>query len=185
MLKPFARIAAACAALAVAPALAQTPPVLTPIAPPAVAAAAPGQAEGLAWRGFQACLAISRGAALDKAALEAGFLKDEKGWVAEIGERTLTIELATPPAPPGARACVVVSRGPLADHAGFNKRLAAWATREGFAAPVTGTTAGGGQTTQYATADGARIVVLAFYPDTGKPEQPTRSLLFVGWTPAP
>lgn len=185
MLKRSIRIAAICAALAATSAAAETPAVITPSAPPAILSASPGQAEGLAWRGFQACLAISRGATLDKAALEAGFLKDEKGWVAEIGERTLTLELATPPAPPGARACVVVSRGPLADHAGFNKRLAAWAAREGFAAPVTGTTAGGGQTTQYATPDGARIVVLAFYPDTGKPEQPTRSLLFFGWTPAP
>ncbi len=32
-------------------------------------------------------LAISRGATLDKAALEAGFLKDPSGWVAEIAER--------------------------------------------------------------------------------------------------
>lgn len=181
MLKPLARALAACAILAALPAgaHAQAP---APAAPPP-AATVVGAAEGLAWRGFQACLAVQRGAPLDKAAAEAGFHKDDKGWVAEAGERTLTIELATPPAPPGAKACVVVSRGPLADHTGFNKRVATWAAKEGFAAPQSGVTAGGGRTEQYAVPDGSRVVVVAFYPDTGQPQQPTRSLVFVGWTP--
>ena len=185
MPKLFSSLAATCALLATLPAAAQTAVLPAPTAPPAAAAVAPGQAEGLAWRGFQACVSVSRGVPFDKAAAEAGFIKDDKGWVADIGERTLTIELATPPAPPGAKACVVVSRGPLADHAGVVKRVSAWAAREGFAAPETGVTAGGGQTVQISTPDGARVIVLAYYPDAGKPEQPTRSLLFVGWTPAP
>ncbi len=178
MLKPLARALAACVVLAALPAGAQAP---APSGPPPAATVA-GPAEGLAWRGFQACLAIARGVPLDKAAAEAGFLKDATGWVAEIGERTLTLELATPPSPPGAKGCVVVSRGPLAAHAGFNKRVAAWAAREGFAAPQSGVTAGGGQTEQYAVPDGSRVVVVARYPDTGQPRQPARSLLFVGWT---
>lgn len=178
MLNPLARVLAACALLAALPAGAQAP---APSAPPPAATVA-GQAEGLAWRGFQACLAVQRGAPLDKAAAEAGFLKDDTGWVAELGERTLTIEQATPPSPPGAKGCVVVSRGPLADHAGFNRRIAAWAAKEGFSAPQSGVTTGGGQTEQYAVPDGSRVVVLALYPDTGQPRQPARSLLFVGWT---
>ena len=178
MLKPLARLVAACATVAALPVDAQPVP---PAAPPPAATVA-GPAEGLAWRGFQACLAVQRGILLDKAAAEAGFLKDDKGWAAEIGERTLTIELATPPSPPGAKGCVVVSRGPLADHAGFNKRIAAWAAREGFAAPQSGVTSGGGQTDQYAVPDGSRVVVLALYAETGNPAQPPRTLLFYGWT---
>ena len=72
---------------------------------------------------------------------------------------------------------MVVSRGPLADHAGFNKRVAAWAAREGFAAPQSGVTAGGGQTEQYAVPDGSRVVVVARYPDTGQPRQQARLLV--------
>jgi len=186
MLKLLSSLAATCVLLAAFPVVAaQTSVLPVPAAPPAVAAVAPGQAEGLAWRGFLACMSVSRGIPFDKAAAEAGFIKDDKGWVADIAERTLTIELATPPAPPGARACVVVSRGPLVDHAGVVKRVSAWAAREGFAAPETGVTAGGGQTVQISTPDGARVIVLAYYPEAGKPEQPTRSLLFVGWTSAP
>lgn len=177
MLKPLSPVLAVCALLAALPASAQAS---LPAIPPKPAAAS-GPAEGLAWRGFQACLAVQRGIPLDKAAAEAGFLKDDKGWVAEIGERTLTIELATPPSPPGAKGCVVVSRGPLADHAGFNKRVAAWAAREGFAAPQPGATAGGGRTEQYAVPDGSRVVVVALYAAVGDPAQPPRSLLFVGW----
>lgn len=184
MLKPLCRTLAACAMFAALPAAAWASLPAVPPKPP-VAVTTAGLAEGLAWRGFQACLAVQRGIPLDKAAAEAGFLKDDKGWVAEIAERTLTIELATPPAPPGAKACVVVSRGPLADHAGFNKRIAAWAAKEGFSAPVASVTAGGGQTTRYSLPDSSRVVVLALYPDIGNPEQPPRSLLFVGWTPAP
>ncbi|MBI5940075.1 MAG: hypothetical protein HY859_06585, partial [Caulobacterales bacterium] len=93
----------------------------------------------------------------------------------------LTLELATPPAPPGARACVMVSRGPLADHAGFGRRIGAWAGKEGLAGQAPGVTAGGGQSLNYATPDGARAVVLVLYPDTGNPDQPARSVLFVGW----
>ncbi len=179
------RLVALCLALAALPAAAQTPPPRGPAPLPLPAPTVSGPAEALAWRGLQACLAVSRGATLDKAAAEAGFLKDDKGWVAEIAERTLTIELAAPPAPPGAKACVVVSRGPLVDHAGFTRRVSAWAAKEGFAAPVEGSTAGGGKTTQYFTPDGSRAVVVAYYPETANPAQPTRSLVFVGWTPAP
>lgn len=185
MLKSLSHLVAACALVAALPAAAQTAAQPAPATPTAILAPAPGQAEALAWRGFQACLAVARGIPLDKAAAEAGFIKDDKGWVAEIAERTLTIDLATPPAPPGAKACIVVSRGPLADHAGVVKRISAWAAKEGFAAPETGVTAGGGQTVQLSTPDGARVIVLAYYPETGKAEQPTRSLLFLGWTPAP
>lgn len=174
MLKTAARLILLCALLVALPAAAQTP-----------AATVAGPAEALAWRAFQACLAVSRDATLDTAAAQAGFLKDEQGWVAEIGERTLTLELATPSSPPGARACVMVARGPLADHAGFGKRLDAWALKEGFSPAITGTTPGGGQAARYATPDQARAVVLANYPDTGNPDQPARSILFVGWTPAP
>ena len=173
MLKTAARFALLCAVLCALPASAQNP-----------ATVKSGPAEALAWRGFQACLQISRGAGLDKAAAESGFLKDDKGWTAEIADRSLTIELADPPSPPGAKGCVVVSRGPLADHAGFGKRIGAWAGKEGLAGLEAGVTAGGGQTLNYATPDGARAVVLVFYPD-GDPDQPTRSILFVGWTPAP
>lgn len=169
MLKTAARFALLCAMHCALPAWAQTP------------AAQSGPAEALAWRGFQACLQVSRGASLDKAAAEAGFLKDDKGWAAEIADRTLTIELATPPAPPGAKSCVVVSRGPLADHAGFGKRIGGWAGKEGLAGPEAGVTAGGGQTLNFATPDGARAVVVVRYPDTGDPDQPARSILFVGW----
>lgn len=169
MLKTAARFALLCALLCALPASAQTP------------AATSGPAEALAWRGFQACLQISRGASLDKAAAEAGFVKDDKGWAAEIVDHTLTIELVSPPAPPGSRGCAVVSRGPLADHAGFGKRIGAWAVKEGLEGPESGVTAGGGQTLNYATTDAARVVVLALYPDTGNPDQPTRSILFVGW----
>lgn len=174
MLKTAARLALLCAVLAAWPASARTPPPT-----------AAGPAEALAWRAFQACLSISRGAPLDTAAAQAGFLKDQQGWVAEIGERTLTLELATPPSPPGARACVVVARGPLADHEGFGKRLDAWALKEGFSPAIRGATPGGGQAARYATPDQARAVVLASYPDTGRPDQPARTTLFVGWTPAP
>jgi hypothetical protein len=170
MLKTAARLVLLCALLAAWPASARTP-----------AATVAGPAEALAWRAFQACLAVSRGATLDTAAAQAGFLKDEQGWVAEIGERTLTLDLATPPAPPGARACVMVARGPLADHAGFGKRLDAWALKEGYALAVRGETPGGGQSARYATPDESRALVLAYYPDTGRADQPTRSILFVGW----
>lgn len=170
MLKTAARLALLCSLLCALPASAQTP-----------AAVKSGPAEALAWRGFQACLQISRGASLDKAAAEAGFAKNDKDWTAEIAERTLTIALATPPAPPGAKSCVVVSRGPLADHAGFGKRIAGWAGKEGLTGPDAGVTAGGGQSVHYATPDGARAVVLVLYPDTGNPDQPARSILFVGW----
>lgn len=174
MLKTAARLALLSALLCALPASAQTP-----------ATAGSGPAEAISWRGFQACLQISRGASFDKAATEAGFLKNDMGWAAEIAERTLTIAMADPPSPPGARGCVVVSRGPLADHAGFGKRISAWAGKEGLTGPVAGVTASGGQTLNYATPDGARAVVLAVYPDTGNPDQPARSILFVGWTPAP
>lgn len=174
MLKTSARLALLCAGLAALPVSAQTP-----------AATVAGPAEALAWRAFQACLAVSRGAPLDTAAAQAGFLKDPQGWVAEIGERTLTLELATPPTPPGAKACIVVTRGPLADHAGFGRRLDAWALKEGFSPAIKGATPGGGEAARYATPDQARAVVLAYYPDTGRPDQPARTTLFVGWTPAP
>ncbi|HRD29707.1 MAG TPA: hypothetical protein PLO65_15505, partial [Caulobacter sp.] len=84
-------------------------------------------------------------------------------------------------APPGARACVMVARGPLADHAGFGKRLDAWALKEGYAPAVRGETPGGGQSARYATPDESRALVLAYYPDTGRADQPSRSILFVGW----
>lgn len=171
MLKTAARLVLSCALLTALPASAQTPPASTA-----------GAAEALAWRAFQACLLISKGGSLDTAAPAAGFLKDDKGWAAEIAERTLTIELATPPAPPGAKSCVVVARGALADHDGFGKRIGGWAGKEGFTGPDAGTTAGGGQTLRFVTPDGARAVVLVHYPDTGNPDQPTRSILFVGWT---
>lgn len=171
MLMTAARLALLSALFCTPPAWAQTP-----------AAQVSGPAEALAWRGFQACLQISRGASLDKAAAEAGFLKDaEQDWVAEAAGRTLTIVLATPPAPPGAKSCVVVSRGPLADHAGFGKRIGGWAGKEGLAGQAPGVTAGGGQALNYATPDGDRAVVLVLYPDTGNPDQPARSVLFVGW----
>lgn len=170
MLKTAARLAFLSALLFTLPVSAQTPP-----------AAVSGPAEALAWRGFQACLQVSRGASFDKAAAEAGFLKGDMGWWAEIAERTLTIELVNPPAPPGSRGCAVASRGPLADHAGLGKRIAGWAGKEGLSGPEEGVTAGGGQTLNYATSDAARVVVLALYPDTGNPDQPTRSVLFVGW----
>lgn len=171
MFKTVARLAALCLPLVALPASARGP-----------AAPTAGPAEALAWRALQACLSISRGASLDTAAAQAGFLRDDQGWVAEIGERTLTLELATPPAPPGARACVMVSRGPLADHAGFGARLDAWAVKEGYAPAVRGPTPGGGQSARYATPDESRALVLALYPDTGGPDQPTRTILFVGWT---
>lgn len=170
MLKTATRFALLSALFCALPASAQTP-----------AATVSGGAEALAWRGFQACLQISRGASLDKAAAEAGFVKDDKGWAAEIADRTLTIELVSPPSPPGARGCAVASRGPLADHAGLGKRIGAWAGKEGLTGPEEGVTAGGGQTLNYATPDSARVVVLAHFPDTGNPDQPTRSVLFVGW----
>jgi hypothetical protein len=141
MLKTAARLALLCTLLCALPASGQTP-----------AAQVSGPAEALAWRGFQACLQVSRGVSLDKAAAEAGFLKDaDQDWVAEAAGRTLTIVLASPPAPPGAKSCVVVSRGPLADHAGFGKRIGGWAGKEGLAGPKTGVTAGGGQALNYAT----------------------------------
>lgn len=170
MLKTVARLALPPVLLCALPAWTQTP-----------AAQVSGPAEALAWRGFQACLQVSRGASLHKAAAEAGFLKDDEGWAAEIAERTLTIELATPPAPPGAKSCIVISRGPLADHVGFGKRIGGWAGKEGLVGQEPGVTAGGGQALNYATPDGDRAVVLALYPDTGNPDQPARSVLFVGW----
>ena len=171
MLKTATRLALLSALVCALPASAQTPAVFKS-----------GPVEALAWRGFQACLQISRGVSLDKAAAEAGFLKDDdQDWVAEVADRTLTIALADPPSPPAAKGCVVVSRGPLADHAGFGKRIGAWTGKEGLAGPTTGVTGGGGQTLNYATPDGARAVVLALYPDTGNPDQPARSVLFVGW----
>lgn len=177
-------------ALAALPAVAQTPlsrgraPLALP-APPPVAAAAPAAAEALAWRSLQACLAVSRGATLDKAAAEAGYQKDGAGWVAEIAERTLTLELAIPTAPPGAKACVMVARGPLADHQGFAKRIDAWAVKEGFSPATEAVSPAGASTVRYATPDGTRALVLARFPETGNPDQPARSILFVGWTPAP
>ncbi|MDO9224062.1 MAG: hypothetical protein Q7U20_10180 [Caulobacter sp.] len=171
MLKTFARFLAIGALLAALPAAAQAPP----------AATAAGGAEALAWRAFQSCLAISRGATLDTAAAQAGFIKDEKGWAAEIAERTLTLDVATPPAPPGARACILVVRGPLVGHTAFAKRLDAWAVKDGYTPAVTTTTPAGGQTIRYATPDEARALVLAYYPETGNPDQPTRTVLFVGW----
>lgn len=171
MLKTFARFTVIGALLAALPAAAQPPP----------AATAAGPAESLAWRAFQGCLAISRGATLDTAAAQAGFLKDANGWAAEIAERSLTLDVATPPAPPGARACILVVRGPLADHAGFARRLDGWAVKDGYAPAETSTTPAGGQIVRYATPDEARALVLAYYPETGNPDQPTRTVLFVGW----
>jgi len=167
---PTLPLAVLCAALLAQPVSAQTPPV-TPA----------GAAEALAWRALQACVAISKGAPLDTAAAQAGFVKDDTGWAAEIAERSLTLEVATPPAPPGAKACIMVARGPLADHEGLRKRLDAWALKEGFQAAIEGTTPGGGQSVRYATPDEARAIVLARYPETGNPAQPTRSVLFLGW----
>ena len=172
MFKSAARLALLCAMIAAPPAAGQTPPVS-------------GAAEAMAWRSLQACLAISRGASLDKAATEAGYLKDAGGWVAEIAERTLTLELATPDSPPGAKACVMVARGPLPDHEGFAKRIDGWALKEGFAPAILATTPAGARTARYATPDGARAVVLAYFPETGNADQPSRSILFVGWVPAP
>ncbi len=167
---PVLRIAALCAALLALPASAQTP-AITPA----------GAAEALAWRALQACVAISKGAPLETAAAQAGFIKDDTGWAAEIAERSLTLEVATPPAPPGAKACLMVARGPLADHEGLRKRLDAWAIKEGFQPAIVGDTQGGGQSVRYATPDEARAIVLARYPETGNPAQPTRSVLFYGW----
>ena len=174
MLKTLARLVLVSGLLCTSPAGAQAP-----------AASVSGPAEALAWRSLQACQAISRGSTLDKAAAEAGYLKDPGGWVAEIAERTLTLELASPSAPPGARACVTVVRGPLGDHEGFAKRLDAWALKEGFSPATRAVTAAGGRTVRYATPDGTRALILAYFPDTGNPDQPARSSLFVGWTPAP
>lgn len=171
MLKTLARFIAIGALLAALPAMAQAP----------TAATTAGPAEALAWRAFQGCLAISRGATLDTAAAQAGFLQEGSGWAAEIGERSLTLDVATPPAPPGARACILVVRGPLADHAGFAKRLDGWAVKDGYAPAEKSATPAGGQIIRYATPDEARALVLAYYPETGNPDQPTRTVLFVGW----
>lgn len=174
MLKTAARIALLIALITAQPASAQLPAVIKS-----------GPVESLAWRGFQACLQISRGAPLEKAAAEAGFGKTDEAWVATVEDRALSIELATPSGPPGAKACLVVSRGPLPDHEGFGKRLAGWAGKEGLSSTDTGVTPGGGQMVHYATPDGDRVAALFYYPETGNPDQPTRSILLVGWTTTP
>lgn len=149
--------------------------------PPAVAQAPAGPAEALAWRSVQACVAISRGATVAKAATEAGYRQHGETWIAAAGERGFTLEIKPFPPVPNGMACILVVRGPLADHAGFGERLADWAIKDGYAAMGTSDSPSGARMEKFGAASPVRLLILARYPETGKPEQPARTSVFVGW----
>lgn len=150
-------------------------------APMAAAQAPAGPAEALAWRTFQACIAISKGATLAKAATEAGYQLADGKWLAAAGERGFVLDVAPFPALPGGKGCVVVVRGPLPDHQGFAERLGDWAAKDGFTALGGRTSPAGGQMLQFVTEDESRLMVLALFPEPGSVQQPSRTSLFVGW----
>lgn len=150
-------------------------------APMAAAQTPAGPAEAFAWRSFQACVAISKGATLAKAATEAGYQLADDEWLASAGERGFMLEVVPFPALPGGKGCVVLVRGPLSDHQGFAKRLNDWAAKDGFTALGARTSPAGGQMLQFVTEDESRLLVLALFPEPGSERQPSRTSLFVGW----
>ncbi len=146
----------------------------------AAAQGKPGPAEALGWRSFQACVAISKGTPLAKAATEAGYRLEGDAWVADVDGRRFVLLTQPFQSLPNGRACLVVVRGPLADHDGFAKRLGDWAVKDGFSDMGASTTPSGGKTVQYGDGTNLRLLLVALFPD-GNPEQPTRSSLFLGW----